>query len=118
MVKPMHRSRSYRRIYRRTPGGRSVTHYERRKNTPMRCARCGNILAGVPIKDNERRSLSKSLKRPERIFGGVLCPRCLRVVLKRVVREELTYLSKSLQNIVQQAEVQGTPSTPTLQASS
>ncbi len=89
MVRPMYRSRSYKRIYVRTPGGKTVIHYERRKNTPMRCAKCGGILNGVPIKDSERRSLPKSLKRPERIFGGVLCPRCLAEILKSVVRSSI-----------------------------
>ncbi len=89
MVRPMYRSRSLKRVIRRTPGGRIVVHYERRKNTPMRCGRCGAILCGVPIKDRERRKLPKSMKRPERMFGGVLCPRCLREVLKEVVRSSL-----------------------------
>lgn len=105
MVKPMYRSRSYKRISRRTPGGRTVIHYEKRKNTPMRCARCGANLAGVPIKDSERRSLPKSMKRPERMFGGVLCPRCLKIVLKRVIREELT---KAVTTSIAQQEVQQT----------
>ncbi len=86
MARPMYRSRSYKRIRVKVPSGKTVVHYERRKNTPMRCAKCGGILNGVPIKDSERRSLPKSLKRPERIFGGVLCPRCLAEVLKNVVR--------------------------------
>lgn len=89
MAKPMHRSRSYKRVYRRTPGGRTVIHYERRKNTPMRCGRCGAVLAGVPVKESERRALPKTLKRPERMFGGNLCPRCLKIVLKKVVRTQI-----------------------------
>lgn len=90
MVRPMHRSRSHKRIYRRTPSGRTAVHHKRRKNTPMRCSRCGAILAGVPIKDPERRILPKTAKRPERMFGGVLCSRCLKAVLKEAIRGELT----------------------------
>jgi large subunit ribosomal protein L34e len=52
----------------------------------MKCARCGAVLNGVPATDYERRKLPKSSKRPERMFGGFLCPRCLREVLKDVVR--------------------------------
>ncbi|MDK6027934.1 50S ribosomal protein L34e [Ignisphaera sp. 4213-co] len=87
MPRPGLRSRSYKRIYRRTPGGKTVVHYEKRENTPMRCARCGKVLNGVPIKESLRRSLPRTLKRPERMFGGVLCASCLREVLKNVVRE-------------------------------
>ncbi len=86
MVKPSLRSRSYRRISRRNPGGRNVIHYERRKNAAMKCVRCGVILNGVPLKDIDRRRLPKVIKRPERMFGGVLCARCLREILKEVVR--------------------------------
>ncbi|MCI4435475.1 MAG: 50S ribosomal protein L34e [Ignisphaera sp.] len=89
MVRPMQRSRSLKKVYRRTPGGKTVVHYERRKRTPMRCARCGAILFGVPTTDELRRSLPKSSKRPERMFGGFLCARCLREVLKQVVRESV-----------------------------
>ena len=86
MVRPSLRSRSYKRVLRRTPGGRTVVHYEKRKNTPMKCMRCGTTLGGVPIKEIDRRRLPKTMKRPERMFAGVLCARCLREVLKEVVR--------------------------------
>lgn len=103
MAKPMHRSRSYKRIYRRTPSRRTAVHRERRKNTPMRCGRCGAILAGVPIKDTERRILPKTAKRPERMFGGVLCPRCLRTILKETIRGELTIITQETQQKTQEA---------------
>jgi len=89
VVRPMYRSRSLKRVVRRTPGGRTVVHYERRKNTVMRCGRCGAPLSGVPIKDSERRKLPRTAKRPERMFGGVLCPKCLREVLKEYVRKSI-----------------------------
>ncbi len=55
----------------------------------MRCARCGAILNGVPIKEGERRKLPKTKKRPERMFGGVLCAKCLREILKEAVRSRI-----------------------------
>jgi large subunit ribosomal protein L34e len=112
MPRPLYRSRSYKRVYRRTPGGRTVVHYERRKNTPMRCARCGAILAGVPIKESKRRTLPKTLKRPERIFGGVLCPRCLKTVIKRFIREELVPVLATKSSLQQAAvAIQPQPAT-------
>ncbi|BAN90114.1 50S ribosomal protein L34e [Aeropyrum camini] len=78
MVRPALRSRSLRRVYRRTPGGYTVVHYERRKPGPARCARCGRPLGGVPRGRPPRvRRLSKTAKRPERPYGGVLCSTCL-----------------------------------------
>jgi large subunit ribosomal protein L34e len=37
----------------------------------------------------ELRKLPKTKKRPQRIFGGVLCPSCLTRVLKRAIREQV-----------------------------
>ena len=89
MVRPALRSRSVRRIYRKTPGGRTVIHYDRLKRSKARCAVCGRELGGVPLGKEELRKLPKSLKRPERMFGGVLCPSCLSLALKIAVRESI-----------------------------
>ena len=87
MPRPALRSRSLRRIYVRTPGGRTVIHYERRKNGKAHCAVCGAELNGV--KTNALYKFSKTEKRPERKFGGVLCPRCLERLIKASVRGNL-----------------------------
>jgi len=82
MVRPMYRTRSWRRVMRRTPGGRLEVHFEKRKPGPARCARCGRPLAGVPRERPSRlRKLSKTAKRPERPYGGVLCSTCLAEML-------------------------------------
>jgi large subunit ribosomal protein L34e len=78
MVRPMYRTRSWRRVIRRTPGGDVVIHFEKRKPKPARCARCGRPLGGVPrLRPSELRKLPKTAKRPERPYGGVLCGTCL-----------------------------------------
>ncbi len=90
MPRPALRTRSRRRVYVRTPGGRTVVHYEKRRPGPARCGMCGRPLAGVPrLRPVELRKLPKTKKRPERMFGGVLCPDCLTKVLKRTVREQV-----------------------------
>jgi len=86
VVRPALRSRSRRRVKVRTPGGRQVTHYEKRKPGPARCARCGRPLAGVPrLRPNRLRRMSKTAKRPERPYGGVLCPSCLAELLRESI---------------------------------
>ncbi len=78
MVRPGLRSRSLRRVYRRTPGGTTTIHFERRRPKQARCARCGRPLGGVPRgRPRELRRMSKTSKRPQRPYGGVLCSRCL-----------------------------------------
>lgn len=86
MVSPRLRSRSMRRVRVRTPGGRTVTHYERSRKSIARCARCGATLNGVPRDARDLRSLPKSSKRPNRFFGGMLCHRCLEDIIKERIR--------------------------------
>ncbi|GAB6147600.1 50S ribosomal protein L34e [Stetteria hydrogenophila] len=87
MVRPALRSRSLRRVYRRTPGGVTVVHFEKRKPGPARCARCGRPLNGVPrLRPSALRKLSKTAKRPERPYGGVLCAACLAELIRESVR--------------------------------
>lgn len=80
------RSRSLKRVWRRTPGGRAVIHYRRSKPYVAVCGVCGGRLGGVPASAGSLRKVAKSSKRPERFFGGVLCPSCLSAVLKLSVR--------------------------------
>lgn len=50
------------------------------------CAICKKQLHGVPRKNH--RKLSKSEKKPNRIFGGYLCSSCSREKLKEKIRSE------------------------------
>jgi large subunit ribosomal protein L34e len=51
-----------------------------------KCAICKKVLHGLP-RLNKFRKLSKSKKRVSRIFGGYLCSKCTREVLKEKVRK-------------------------------
>lgn len=86
MVRPALRSRSRRRVARRVPSGEPRVFYERDYRYVARCALCGGPLGGVPRDLREVRSGPRSSKRPERPFGGVLCPRCLAVAYKVAIR--------------------------------
>ncbi len=87
MPRPSRRSRTLRRVKVRTPGGDVTMHYRKRKPASAVCKECGKELHGVP---RERpyimRGLAKTEKRPERIFGGVLCGACTRIELKSRAR--------------------------------
>ncbi|AEF96048.1 50S ribosomal protein L34e [Methanotorris igneus] len=87
MPAPRYRSSSYRKVYRRVPGNRTVIHYRRKKPAKHKCAVCGNILNGVPRgRPVEIRKLAKTEKRPERPYGGYLCPKCLRRLMIQKAR--------------------------------
>jgi large subunit ribosomal protein L34e len=79
MVRPSRRSRTLRRVFRRTPGGRTVLQYKKRKPSKATCAVCGKNLAGVPReRPYKMMRMAKTKKRPERKFGGMLCSACSR----------------------------------------
>jgi large subunit ribosomal protein L34e len=85
MPKPMHRSRSFRRLARVTPSGRHVMHYERKKASMPHCAICRAELNGINAGRNAK---GVSRKSNARIFGGVLCASCTAEVVKLASRIE------------------------------
>lgn len=85
MPKPMHRSRSFRRLDRVTPSGRHVIHYERRKPSMPHCGICGSELNGISMGKSAN---SRSRRSNARMFGGVLCARCTAEVIKLASRIE------------------------------
>ena len=75
------KSRTYRRVYVKTPGGRTTLHYRKRKPSHAQCGSCGSILKGVLRERPVGMRVSKSQKRPSRPFGGVLCSACMRTMI-------------------------------------
>ncbi|MEK6812641.1 MAG: 50S ribosomal protein L34e, partial [Nanoarchaeota archaeon] len=82
MTEKRMRTRSRRRIQRKVPGGRTVTHYKRRKPQAARCAGCKKPLPGIPRKiPSALHTVAKSSRRPSRPFGGFYCSACMRAAL-------------------------------------
>lgn len=89
MPKPSQRSRTFRRVFVRVPSGISKLVYKKRKLSKTVCSSCGKELHGIKKgRPYQLNRLTKSKKRPERIFGGVLCPRCSRKEIIKRVREK------------------------------
>ncbi len=83
MVRRALRSNSLRKIKVKTPGGRVVTHYKKKKPKVAHCGSCGAILKGVPReRPVKMQNIAKTKKRPQRPFGGVLCTKCSRSLFK------------------------------------
>lgn len=93
MVRRALRSRrGYRRVKRKTPGGKHVVHYKRRKPSKVVCGSCKKPLAGVASgRKIDLKRMGKSQKRPERPYAGVLCPACLKIRIK----EEKVYKTEA-----------------------
>ena len=77
MPAPRNKSRSLRRIYVKTPGGKTTVHYKEKKPKLGKCGKCGAKLKGVA---RITRNIPKSKKKPERPYGGNLCSRCMRAL--------------------------------------
>ena len=83
MVSGKHKSRTLRRVYVRIPSGNSKLHYRKRNMSKVKCGNCRKELHGIPRgKKSKFKNLSKTQKRPERPYGGVLCSACTRKKLK------------------------------------
>jgi len=91
MPKPHFRTRSRKRKTLNLPGGGGlITHYKRARVKASSCARCGRILFGVPIKvPSKLARVSTSKRRPQRMFGGQLCHKCLQESLKIAARSTI-----------------------------
>ena len=77
--------KSLRMVFVKTPGGRTVAHFKKKKPSKHKCSNCGAELKGVPReRPYKRRTMPKSKKRPDRPFGGNLCSNCTR---KRLIKK-------------------------------
>ena len=70
------KSRTFRRVYKRIPSGKTKIDYIKPIPKKLYCAGCPTELHGIPRKPLDK--LSKTQKRPERPFGGVYCSKCSR----------------------------------------
>jgi len=87
MVKGSQKSRTFRRIFKKLPGGTTVMRYARRKPSKAHCAGCRDVLKGVPRElPYKMQNIPKTKKRPERPYGGVLCTKCLRAKMVALAR--------------------------------
>ena len=79
------KSRTFRRMFVKTPGGRTVSHFKKRKPGKAKCASCGIVLLGTTrARPYKMQNISKTKKKPTRPFGGYLCSKCAR---KTIIKE-------------------------------
>jgi len=83
MPRPAYRSRSLRRVKVKTPGGRTVVHYEKRAKGVPRCTVTGQPLGGVNSKVYR---FGISTRAPSRPFGGVVSHKVLARAIRYAVR--------------------------------
>ena len=87
-------SKAFRRkrvLKRRSPAGHRVVIYKKRIPGIAHCALCGCKMQGIP---RVKARLAKTEKRPERVFGGVLCGKCVSLVVRDRVRLKAGIIAK------------------------
>lgn len=76
-------------LFTRTSKGRNVKSYANQKPDQACCGRCAAKLPGIPRQSPcNLRKLTKSKRTVSRAYGGVLCNRCAKEVLKYKARCE------------------------------
>ena len=71
MTNRNYKSRSLKRVSKKTPGNRVSTHYRRKNPSGATCGISGSKLNGISRKRPGRfNTLSKTKKRPNRKYGG------------------------------------------------
>jgi len=82
------KSRTFKRIFVRTPSGRTVVHFKKRKPGKQKCAGCGAVLGGtLRERPHKMRKIAKSKKIPSRAYAGYFCGKCLKAKIKAEVRK-------------------------------
>ena len=83
MVEPSKRSRSVKKASKRTPSGKTVIHYKKKKTGKPSCGRCGKI---VPPKN-------------KKIYGSSLCSACTEDLLRYAVQWKARLSTEDLAGI-------------------
>lgn len=83
MPRPAYRSRSLRRVKVRTPGGRTVVHYEKRAKGVPKCPVTNLPLGGM---NHKVYRFGISIRAPNRPYGGVFSHKVLARALRLAVR--------------------------------
>ncbi len=78
-----------RKVYVRTIS-KTRSMLKTRKPSGAKCAGCGVKLKGVPrMTKSKMRNMAKTVKRPSRPYGGVLCPKCLKIKIRKESRKNV-----------------------------
>ena len=86
MVSGRFKSRTFRRVFKKTPGSKTVLKHLLRKPKKAKCAKCGDILKGIARdRPTKIKNLPKSQKTVSRPYGGNLCSKCMRKTIKEKI---------------------------------
>jgi len=79
------KTRSRKKMKKRTPSGKQVVHIKKERPAYMKCGKCGKKIVRARLIPKIIKKISKVKKRPERPLPH-LCSKCLRVEMKTRLR--------------------------------
>lgn len=82
MPRPTLRTKSKKKHFVKLPSGKVAIHYEKEKSNKDKCAICKKELQGT---NHGKEFLTKSQRRPKRLFGGFLCSNCLQKIIEEKI---------------------------------
>lgn len=83
MPRPAYRSRSLRRVMVKTPGSRTVIHYEKRPLGAPRCPITGLVIGGM---NGKIYRTGVKIRAPSRPYGGVYSHKVIARAIRLAVR--------------------------------
>ena len=84
MVSGRFKSRTFRRVFKKTPSGKNKIDYKLRKPKKAKCGKCGALLKGIAReRPTKMKNLPKTKKTVSRPYGGNLCSKCMRLIIKQ-----------------------------------
>ena len=82
-----HKSKTLRKVFVKTPGNRTTTHFRTKKPAKATCPVYGTVLPGVANeRPTEMQNMPKTHKRPERPYGGILSSKAMREKMREKAR--------------------------------
>ena len=76
------------RVKVRLPSGKVVIRERKKRPRIAKCAICKKPLHGIPrLRASQLKKLAKTKKRPERPYGGYLCSKCMRELMREKARK-------------------------------
>lgn len=86
----------------KTPGGKLVCHYIKKKVARVKCGDCKGPIFGVPtLQPRKFKFLHKRQRRVTRAYGGSRCAGCVR---QRIVRAFLIEEQKCVKKVLQEKQ--------------
>jgi len=86
----------------KTPGGRLVAHYHKKKGSVPKCGDCKLPMKGLKaVRPKDMMKLKKREKTVSRVYGGSRCGKCVR---QRIIRAFLIEEQKIVKRVVAQSK--------------